>query len=632
MCGINAYWGPNPAASTLINGLKRLEYRGYDSAGIAMLGRTDPTDAASTYIRTVKKQGKVSVLEDAAKGTVFGDEFEGTHVGIAHTRWATHGAPSDVNSHPHSSPDGKIAVVHNGIIENFGALRTLLKNEGYEFKSETDTELLVALVHKMRQMHPEAHPWQLVANCLTEVEGTFACCFLFADYPDTLIGARRGSPMLMGVGDGEFWLASDASAVIEHTKQVHYLNEDEMVIISPEYPQGFALQSTSLRGTPRNPDMVKLDLSLEAIEKGGYKHFMLKEIMEQPTVLRNCMRGRVDTERGEIRLGGLLPFAERILAARRIIIVGCGTSLYSGMVAEYAIEDLARVPVEVEYASEFRYRNPVLNEDDVVMAISQSGETADTMAAIRMAKERGALTIGIVNTVGSSIARETDCGAYLHVGPEIGVASTKAFTGQVCVLTMFALMLAQARGTQSDEEIKRLVQALDAMPEAIARVLESADTLRELSKSYRFASSFLFLARGYNFPVALEGALKLKEISYIHAEGYASAEMKHGPIALIDKFLPVVVLALKSDPLYDKVRSNVEEVLARGGTIIAVTEEDNHDFDDQAEEVIRVPSVPVQISPLLNVVPLQLLSYHIADMRKCAIDMPRNLAKSVVVE
>merc|ERR1711881_479745 len=321
--------------------------------------------------------------------------------------------------------------------------------------------------------------------------------------------------------------------------------------------------------------------------------------------------------RGEIRLGGLLPFAERILAARRIIIVGCGTSLYSGMVAEYAIEDLARVPVEVEYASEFRYRNPVLNEDDVVMAISQSGETADTVAAIRMAKERGALTIGIVNTVGSSIARETDCGAYLHVGPEIGVASTKAFTGQVCVLTMFALMLAQAR---------------DAMPEAIARVLESADTLRELSKSYRFASSFLFLARGYNFPVALEGALKLKEISYIHAEGYASAEMKHGPIALIDKFLPVVVLALKSDPLYDKVRSNVEEVLARGGTIIAVTEEDNHDFDDQAEEVIRVPSVPVQISPLLNVVPLQLLSYHIADMRKCAIDMPRNLAKSVVVE
>ena len=478
---------------------------------------------------------------------------------------------------------------------------------------------------------PPPPPPPLAHHPPPQVEGAFGVCFVFADQPDLLIGARRGSPLLVGVGDGEFFLASDASAILEHTKTVEYLNESEMVVLSRA---GYVISSLDV-STPVTREHVlhKLEMSLEAIEKGGYKHFMLKEIMEQPAALTNAMRGRVNPETGEVRLGGLLgePL-KRLARARRIIIAACGTSFHSGLVGEYAIESLARVPVEVEYASEFRYRKPILFPDDVLVVISQSGETADTLAAVREAKAHGVLTLGIVNTVGSSIARETDAGAYLHVGPEIGVASTKAFTGQVLLLTMMALMIGKEKGLISEERMKAYAGAMARLPAQMAGVLKQASTIEELARSYRFATSFLYLGRGYNYPVALEGALKLKEISYIHAEGYAAAEMKHGPIALIDRFMPVVIIAPKSDSTYDKIRSNIEEVSARGGSVIIVTEDGNHELDGKAEAVLFVPQAEEFLSPLLAVVPLQLLSYYVATLRKLDVDQPRNLAKSVTVE
>lgn len=502
----------------------------------------------------------------------------------------------------------------------------------YKFSSDTDTEILAHLIADVRKKHPGMPLDSVVRTALKTVEGAYGICVVFADRPDLLIGARHGSPLLLGVGEGEYFLASDASAVVEHTKTVEYLNEREMVSITPG---GYVISSIDVSSpVVRTPSLKQLELSLEAIEKGGYKHFMLKEIMEQPRALRDAMRGRVLADAGMIKLGGLAgePM-RRLCSARRIIIAACGTSFHSGQVGEYLIETLARVPVEVEYASEFRYRQPILFKDDVLVVISQSGETADTLAAVREAKAQGVLTLGLVNVVGSTIARETDAGCYLHVGPEIGVASTKAFTGQVLLLTMIALAIAKEKGTVDDATMKRYVKSLADIPDLMSAVLEQNDKkVLELARSYKYASSFLYLGRGFNFPVALEGALKLKEISYIHAEGYAAAEMKHGPIALIDKFMPVVLIAPKSDRVYDKIRSNLEEVLARGGSVVAITEDGNTEFADRCDAVLYVPRTEEWLAPLLNVVPLQLLSYHIAELRKCNVDQPRNLAKSVTVE
>ncbi len=501
----------------------------------------------------------------------------------------------------------------------------------YTFVSETDTEVFAHLVARERRKQPGASLEAIVRLALHLVEGAFGVCFIFAERPDVIIGARHGSPLLLGVGEGEFFLASDASAVVEHTKSIEYLKEREMVTVTTA---GYAVSSLDVAvPLPRSPELVRVELSLEAIEKGGFKHFMLKEIMDQPRALRDAMRGRISEETGEVHLGGLAgePMA-RMARARRIIIAACGTSYHSALVGEYAIETLARVPVEVEYASEFRYRRPILFPEDVLVVVSQSGETADTLAAVRLAKEQGVLTIGIVNTVGSTIARETDAGCFLHVGPEIGVASTKAFTGQVALLSMLALSLAVARGTMGAAEAAARARELRRVPDLIEGMLPALGAaVLDLARSYRFASSFLYLGRGFNFPVALEGALKLKEISYIHAEGYAAAEMKHGPIALIDKHMPVVLIAPKSDPVYDKIRSNLEEILARGGCVIAITEEGNADLDGKCEAVLKVPRVDDWLAPLLTVVPLQLLAYHIADFRKCDVDQPRNLAKSVTV-
>jgi glucosamine--fructose-6-phosphate aminotransferase (isomerizing) len=573
-------------------------------------------------------QGKVANLESASS-----DSGIDAVVGIAHTRWATHGPPNDVNAHPHSDVSRSVAVVHNGIIENFQTLRSALQKEGYVFVSETDTEVFAHLVYDVRKKNPNLDLESVVRLALTSVEGAYGVCFIFSDRPDLLIGARHGSPLLLGVGDGEYFLSSDASAVIEHTKTVEYLKEREIVVISSA---GYTISSIDAT-TPgiRSPELVRIELSLDEIEKGGYKHFMLKEIMEQPRALRDAMRGRINAETGDLSLGGIMgePL-QRLCSARRIIIAACGTSFHSGLVGEYAIETLARVPVEVEYASEFRYRRPILFKDDVLIVISQSGETADTLAAVRQAKSEGVLTLGLVNVVGSTIARETDAGCYLHVGPEIGVASTKAFTGQVALLMMIALVVAKARGELSPEDAAAKAKALWAVPDLIAKVLPSLSSATlDLARSYRYASSFLYLGRGFNFPVALEGALKLKEISYIHAEGYAAAEMKHGPIALIDKFMPVVLIAPKGDAVYDKIKSNLEEILARGGNVIVVTDEGNEDFSDgRTEAVLKIPHTDEWLSPLLTVVPLQLLSYYIADLRKADVDQPRNLAKSVTVE
>ncbi len=609
MCGIVGYIGDKPAADILVSGLRRLEYRGYDSAGVAIVnGR----------LKVCKRQGKVDELQRALDS----EQIAGS-LGIGHTRWATHGPPSDENSHPHVSTTGDFALVHNGIIENYATLKEGLIRKGYKFESETDTEVLVHLIEDVMKTTGLELP-EAVRQALATVVGTYGIAIVSQDDEDLLIAARKGSPLIVGVGDGEYFLGSDAAPLIEHTRQVVYLHDGEMVVIRRS-----GMDVRSLDNVPLNKEVHELEWDLEQIEKQGYDHFMLKEIMEQPVALENCMRGRVNVDDNSIRLGGLLQYMDQIRAAKRIIIVGCGTSWHSALVGEYLIEGLARIPVEVEYASEFRYREPILEKDDVVIAISQSGETADTLAAIREAKERGALALGICNMVGSTIARETDAGVYLHAGPEIGVASTKAFTAQVMVLTMLALKLAKGR-TLSDEAFAGYLKGLAEIPDKIRDVLDIHEQIAQLAQVYRYASNFLYLGRGYNFPVALEGALKLKEISYIHAEGYPAAEMKHGPIALIDRFMPVVFLAMH-DSTYSKVVSNIEEVVARQGSVIAITD-NGSEIERHCEYMVRIPRTQEFLTPLLTVVPLQLLSYYIAVLRGCDVDQPRNLAKSVTVE
>ncbi|HCR49483.1 MAG TPA: glutamine--fructose-6-phosphate transaminase (isomerizing) [Bacteroidetes bacterium] len=610
MCGIVGYIGPREATPILLNGLQRLEYRGYDSAGIAVVN-------GALHVR--KKKGKVKELARLiAESPVAGQ------LGIGHTRWATHGAPDDVNAHPHMAGNLQFAMVHNGIIENYAALREKLIRKGYQFTSQTDTEVLVKLIEDVKsttQLSLDA----AVMQALTQVEGTYGIVLISHEDPDLLIAARNGSPLILGIGQGEYFLASDASPLVEYTKQVVYLNDGDVLTVRRS---GFEIKS--LDNQLLKPEVHELEMELEAIEKSGYDHFMLKEIMEQPESIRNCLRGRIRLEENMIQLGGLSDVMDRLLAAKRIVIAACGTSWHAGLVGEYLLESLAGIPVEVEYASEFRYRNPILSKDDVVMVISQSGETADTLAAVREAKNRGALTLGICNAVGSTIARETDAGVYLHAGPEIGVASTKAFTAQVTVLTMIALRMGQGR-TITAAEMTTYLQELADIPEKVSEVLKLNNDIKALAPMYRYASNFLYMGRGYHFPVALEGALKLKEISYIHAEGYPAAEMKHGPIALIDEFMPVVMIANR-DAIYDKVVSNVEEIRARKGSIVAITDEGNHDLDRLCEKVFHVPHTVDFLMPLLTVIPLQLLSYHVAVLRGCNVDQPRNLAKSVTVE
>ncbi len=609
MCGIVGYIGHRQAADILVTGLKRLEYRGYDSAGLAVV---------NGMLRVTKKLGKV---EELAKAVAV-SQMPGT-LGIGHTRWATHGAPSDVNSHPHIAESGDFAIVHNGIIENYSTIKKRLEEKGYTFRSETDTEVLANLIDDVRKTTGLPLP-EAVIQALTQVVGTYGIAIVSGDNPNELIAARKGSPLILGVGEGEYYLGSDAAPLIEHTRQVVYLNDGELVVITRD---GYEVRS--LDNVVLKKEVHELEWDLEQIEKQGYEHFMLKEIMEQPTALENCMRGRVQLEENRIVLGGLIDYFDQLRAADRIIICACGTSWHSALVGEYLIEALARIPVEVEYASEFRYRTPIIRKGDVVIVISQSGETADTLAAAREAKEQGAVVLGICNQVGSTIARETDAGVYLHAGPEIGVASTKAFTAQVAVLTMIALKLAHGK-TLDDEQFSEHLSALAAIPDQIRKVLQISDQLADLAQVYRYANNFLYLGRGYNFPVALEGALKLKEISYIHAEGYPAAEMKHGPIALIDRFMPVVFMAMH-DSTYSKVVSNIEEVAARQGSVIAITD-NGEEIEDKCEYLVRIPRTAEFLSPMLTVIPLQLLSYHIAVMRGCDVDQPRNLAKSVTVE
>jgi glutamine---fructose-6-phosphate transaminase (isomerizing) len=611
MCGIVGYLGKREATDILLTGLKRLEYRGYDSAGVAIIN--------GDGLKIRKQKGKVGEL-----ATAVGENGIAGSVGIGHTRWATHGFPSDENAHPHVSTDGTFALVHNGIIENYASLKKHLQNTGYKFKSETDTEVLVHLIDEVRK-NAQLDLIEAVLQALTRVDGAYGIALVSSEYPDTVIAARNGSPLILGVGEDEYFLGSDAACIVEHTRNVVYLNDGEVVVIRPDGYEVRNLDNQELK-----KEVHEIEWDLEEIEKSGYDHFMLKEIMEQPDSIANTMRGRIHLDTNTVQLGGLIDVMDKLQNAKRIIICACGTSWHAGLVGEYLIEDLARIPVEVEYASEFRYRNPILRDGDVVLVISQSGETADTLAAVRLAKEQNILCLGVVNTVGSTIARDTDAGVYLHAGPEIGVASTKAFTSQVVVLALIALRLAQGR-TLSEAEMATNLQALLEIPDKVKAVLAQAENLQEMAKVYRYAHNFLYLGRGYNFPVALEGALKLKEISYIHAEGYPAAEMKHGPIALIDRFMPVIFIAMR-DRTYEKVVSNIEEVAARRGSVIAITDEGNHDLDELCEYVIRIPSSEDFVSPLLTVIPLQVLSYYVAIMRGCDVDQPRNLAKSVTVE
>jgi len=610
MCGIVGYIGEREAQDILIKGLSRLEYRGYDSAGVAVV---------NGHLGVRKKEGKIARLsEDLA-----GNGLAGT-LGIGHTRWATHGPPNDLNAHPHVSTDGSFALVHNGIIENYTALRDMLSKRGYTFVSQTDTEVLVRLIEDVVKQ-TGLTLGKAVRQALSQVKGTYGIALVSTEDPDMLIAARKGSPLILGVGENEYFLGSDAAPIVEYTRKVVYLNDGELVVIRRGGFKVYSVDDVKLRKT-----IHELEWDLEQIEKGGYEHFMLKEIMEQPSALEDAMRGRLYTEEPYVQLGGLMDSIERMRSADRIILCACGTSWHAALVGEYLIEAWARIPVEVEYASEFRYRNPILRKGDAVLVISQSGETADTLAAVREAQGQGVPVYGICNTVGSTIARETDAGVYLHAGPEIGVASTKAFTAQVTVLAQLALKLAKERELP-EAEIKNIVSELKAIPSKIAEVLENADSIEQIAKIFRYASNFLYLGRGANFPVALEGALKLKEISYIHAEGYPAAEMKHGPIALIDRFMPVVFIAIK-DSTYEKVVSNIEEVAARDGVVIVVTDAEEGELDHLCEHVIRIPKTHEMLSPLLTVIPLQILSYHIAVMRGCDVDQPRNLAKSVTVE
>lgn len=612
MCGIVAYIGKKEAFPILIKGLKRLEYRGYDSAGIALLNGD---------LHVYKKAGKVTDLEEYTK-----DKELGATIGMGHTRWATHGVPNDCNAHPHLSHSGNIAIIHNGIIENYASLKEELVKRGYEFHSDTDTEVLANLIEEI-QKQEKCPLEEAVRIALNEVIGAYAIVVMDHKDPDTLIAARKGSPMVLGIGEEEFFVASDASPIIEYTKNVIYLDDKEYAVVRRD---GHYMIKT-LGNIEKSHAIQKLEMSLEMIEKGGFEHFMLKEIYEQPKAIEDSFRGRMNALDGWIRLGGVNEFTNRIDKAKRFIITACGTSYHSGLLAEYLIEELARVPVEVEYASEFRYRNPIINETDVVIAISQSGETADTLAAIEMAKDRQALIYGICNVIGSSIARASHAGSYTHAGPEIGVASTKAFSTQVSILTLLALQIAQSKGTISTSKLRQILYELEQIPAKIEETLKLDSQIQELAAIYKDATNFLYLGRGCNFPVALEGALKLKEISYIHAEGYPAAEMKHGPIALIDEEMPVVFLATNVSA-YEKIVSNIQEVKARKGKIIAIVNKGDTQIRKLADHIIEVPETEEVLSPLVTIVPLQLLAYHIAILRGCNVDQPRNLAKSVTVE
>jgi glucosamine--fructose-6-phosphate aminotransferase (isomerizing) len=612
MCGIVAYIGPREAYPILIKGLKRLEYRGYDSAGVALLNGD---------LTILKKEGKVADLELHAENR----SKHGT-IGIGHTRWATHGVPCDRNAHPHVSNSGQLAIIHNGIIENYASLKKQLEQRGYSFESDTDTEVLMNLIEEIKKVENRSTE-EAVRVALNEVIGAYAIVVLDKETPDTLIAARKGSPLVIGIGKDEFFVASDASPIIEYTKKVVYLNDEEFAVMD----RSGNLDVKTLGNIEKSPFVQQLEMDLEKIEKGGYEHFMLKEIYEQPQVVLDCMRGRMNAQQGWIKLGGINEFAGRINNAGRIIITACGTSWHSALIAEYLIEELARVPVEVEYASEFRYRNPIVGEKDVVIAISQSGETADTLAAIEIAKERQALIYGICNVIGSSIARASHAGSYTHAGPEIGVASTKAFTAQVTILTLLALQMASNKGTISQSQLRTILVELEQIPEKIREALTTNDKVKALAEKYKDAPNFLYLGRGLNFPIALEGALKLKEISYIHAEGYPAAEMKHGPIALIDENMPVLFIATNASA-HEKIVSNIQEVKARKGKVIAIVNEGDEVIRGLADDVIEVPLTNEILSPLVSVVPLQLLSYHIALLRGCNVDQPRNLAKSVTVE
>lgn len=615
MCGIVAYIGHRDAYPVVIKGLHRLEYRGYDSAGIVLFD--------GNALKLSKTKGKVSDLEAIAEKeqTLFGK------IGMGHTRWATHGVPNDVNSHPHFSNSGKLVIIHNGIIENYEPLKQELIKRGYTFKSDTDTEVLVNLIEEVKKKE-NCKLGKAVQIALNQVIGAYAIAVIDVEKPDEIIVARLGSPLAIGIGEDEFFIASDATPFIEYTSNAIYLEDEEMAIVRLHKPLKVRkIKDDSLV----DPYIQELQLNLEQIEKGGYDHFMMKEIYEQPSVIKDTYRGRLLANKGIIQMSGVEDHIEKFTNAKRILIVACGTSWHAGLVAEYIIEEFSRIPVEVEYASEFRYRNPIINKDDVVIAISQSGETADTLAAIKLAKENGAFVFGVCNVVGSSISRETHAGAYTHAGPEIGVASTKAFTTQITILTLLALRLAKAKGTMSNSDYQRYLLELELMPEKVQEALLTNDVAKQIAEIYKDASNCLYLGRGYNFPVALEGALKLKEISYIHAEGYPAAEMKHGPIALIDEHMPVIVIAPNKGH-YDKVVSNIQEIKSRSGKIIAVVTKGDTQVKALADHVIEIPETNEPFTPLLTTIPLQLLSYHIAVLRGCNVDQPRNLAKSVTVE
>ncbi len=615
MCGIVGYIGPKDAYPIIIKGLKRLEYRGYDSAGLALFD-------GEKFISS-KTKGKVSDLEQKAES----EQTTRGSMGIGHTRWATHGVPNDINSHPHFSNSGDLVIIHNGIIENYEPLKKELINRGYSFKSDTDTEVLVNLIEDV-QKNKGLKLGKAVQVALKQVVGAYAICVMDIKKPNEIIAARLGSPLAIGIGEGEYFVASDASPFIEYTNNAIYLEDEEMAIIRTHKPIKIHKIKTDKAVSPY---VQELQLNLEQIEKGGYEHFMLKEIYEQPDVIKDTFRGRLISDQGLVRMAGIEDNLDKFLRANRIIIVACGTSWHAGLVAEYMIEEFARIPVEVEYASEFRYRNPIINEDDVIIAISQSGETADTLAAIKLAKKKGAFVFGVCNVVGSSIARETHAGAYTHAGPEIGVASTKAFTTQITVLSLIALRLAKAKGNISQSDYLRNLIELELIPEKVEEALSQNDHILEIAKIYKDSANCLFLGRGFNFPVALEGALKLKEISYIHAEGYPAAEMKHGPIALIDENMPIVVIAPHQNH-YDKVVSNIQEIKARSGKIIAVVSKGDEQVRVMADHVIEIPTSTDALTSIVATIPLQLLSYHIAVLRGANVDQPRNLAKSVTVE
>ncbi len=612
MCGIVGYIGHRPAHPILISGLKRLEYRGYDSAGIALI---------NGGMHIYKRAGKVSDLEDFIKN----EDLSGT-IGIGHTRWATHGQPNDTNAHPHTSQSGNITMIHNGIIENYAPLKEGLTQRGYKFTSDTDTEVLVNLIDYIQQTD-DLDLLESVRLALNQVVGAYAIVILDKNDPNQLIAARKGSPLVIGIGQNEFFIASDATPIVEHTKNVVYLNDEEIAVLNRKGE----LNIKTIQNKKKPYSIQELELQIEALEKGGYEHFMLKEIYEQPNSVLDSMRGRLNVNKGEVVLGGIKDYFQKLVNADRVVVVACGTSWIAGLVGEYLLEDLARINVEVEYASEFRYRNPIITENDVVIAISQSGETADTLAALELAKAKGATILGICNVVGSSIPRLTHAGVYTHAGPEIGVASTKAFTAQVTVLSLIALALAHKKGSISETRYRELVQELSLIPEKIQQVLKTDEQIKLIAETFKDVRNFLYLGRGYNFPVALEGALKLKEISYIHAEGYPAAEMKHGPIALIDEEMPVVVLATNMSA-YDKIISNIQEVKARKGRVIAIVTEGDEVIKNIADFTIEIPATEEALTPLLSSIPLQLLAYHIAVLRGCNIDQPRNLAKSVTVE